>query len=315
MSVVIVSVPFDGPTGAMGRACAHAAKRAADEAGSPVEVVILDAGVGPFGEHVASNARRAAEDDDVLGYLGDFHSAATEVSLPILEAAHVPHVSFSNTLRRLVGRSFASVIPNDERQVAGLVEWMVELGIERPFLLDDGEEYGMDMRWLVHRELAARGRAVAGGGRLFECATEPPAGVAQADGIFLGTYARPVAAETLRNIRAVAPNASLFGTDGLLSADLAAEAPDGLYVSAPPGPPGVTGDTEVYAAYAHEAMALLLDALALAGPHRAGIVAHLRSTRDRHAPMGRYGFDEWGASTLSSIRRFRSEGGRFLPAG
>src|SRR5690349_19441991 len=204
MSVVIVSVPFEGPTGPLGRACAEAAKRATAEAGGPLEVVVLDAGAGPFGEHVPDNARRAAGDDDVIGYLGDFHSAATEVSLPILEAAGVPHVSFSNTLRKLVGRSFVSVMPNDERQVAGLVEWMVELGVSRPFLLDDGEDYGIDMRWLVHRELAARGRRVAGGGRLFDRATEPPGEVAGADGVFLGTYARPAAAQTLRNIRALA---------------------------------------------------------------------------------------------------------------
>src|SRR4051812_11738534 len=271
------------------------------------------AGAGPFGEHVAANARRAAADDDVLGYLGDFHSAATEVSLPILEAAGVPHVSFSNTRRRLVGRSFVSVMPNDDRQTAGLVGWMVELGVERPFLLDDGEEYGADIRWCVHRALAASGRHVIGADRLFE-RTDVPEEVAGADGVFVGTFARPEAAEILRNVRSLAPDALLFGTDGLFSRGLAADAPDGLHVSAPPAPLGTAPYDEVWAVYASEATSLLLDAIAAAGPDRARIVHQLRSTVDRASPVGRYGFDQNGASTLSAISRFVTRDGRFEPA-
>jgi ABC-type branched-subunit amino acid transport system substrate-binding protein len=312
MSRVVISVPFEGPTGGVGRASAEAARAALAGAGSSVELVVLDAGAGPFGEHVASNARRAAADDEAVGYLGDFHSAATEVSLPILEAAGVPHVSFSNTLRKLVGRSFVSVVPNDERQVAGLAAWMDELGVTRPFLLDDGEEYGIDMRWLMHRELAARGMRVAGGERLFG-RTEPPEEVAGADAVFLGTFAQPAAAETLRNIRALAPDALLFGTDGLLTDPLAAEAPEGLHVGSPPAPLG-RESTDVWADYAREATALLLDALAAVGPDREALIAHLRATRDRSSPFGPYGFDERGASTLSRIGRFVTKDGHFVPA-
>jgi len=301
-------VPFDGPTGEVGRRCADAAKRALADAGAEVELEVLDAGVGPFGEHVAANARAAAADADVVAYLGDFHSAATEVSLPILEAAGVPHVSFSNTYRGLVGRSFVNVMPNDERQTAGLVEWMAELGVERPFLLDDGEPYGCDMRWLVHRALAERGRAVVGAERLFE-RTDPPAEVAKADGVFLGSVATPEALETLHKVRALAPDALLFGTDGLLTAGFAREAPDGLCVSSPPVVPG---DEDIWPGYAYEAMALVLDALALAGPDRAGLLAHLRSTVDRSSRLGRYGFDEYGQSTLSAIGRWRVDGGQFV---
>src|SRR4051794_9509713 len=316
MRVVVISVPFEGPTGHVGRKAADAARLALSDAGSPVELEVRDAGAGPFGEHVAANARRAAGDDRVIGYLGDFHSAATEVSLPVLEAAGVPHISFSNTFRKLVGRSFVSVMPNDERQTAGLVAWMRELGVTRPYLLDDGEDYGADMRWLVHRALAATGMRVRGADRM-HCRTDVPEEVADADGVFLGAVATPQAAEILRNVRALAPDAPLFATDGLHVADLARDAPDGLHVGGPPRPAEellsrVHGD--VWAAYAYEATALLLDAVAAVGTQRDAVVAWLRSTRDRSSPVGRYGFDEQGASTLSAIARLRTEGGRFVAA-
>ena len=311
MSLIVVSVPFDGPTGHIGRRAGEEAERAVEDAGRPVELEVRDAGPGPLGEHVAANARRAAGDEDVIGYIGDFHSAATEVSLPILEAAGIPHISFSNTLRRLAGRSFVSVMPNDERLTAGLVEWMCELGVERPFLLDDREEYGIDMRWLVHRDLASRGRAVLGAARL-SGTTEPPAEIAGADGIFLGTHARPEAIETLRAIRRLAPEARIFATDGLLTKGVAAQAPDGLHLSAPPAPADLRSESEVYAAYAREAVRLLLDAHAIAGPDRPALVARLRSTRERESPLGPYGFDEHGASTLSAIRRFRTDRGELV---
>jgi branched-chain amino acid transport system substrate-binding protein len=157
MPTLVVSVPLEGPTGEAGGDAAEAVRLAVEDAGSPVDLVVLDAGPGPCGRHVRANAERAAADGDVVAYLGEFHSAATEVSLPVLEAAGVPHVSFSNTFRRLVGRSFVNVMPTDERQAAALVGWMAESGARRPFLADDGEDYGADMRWLVHRALAAAG--------------------------------------------------------------------------------------------------------------------------------------------------------------
>jgi ABC-type branched-subunit amino acid transport system substrate-binding protein len=149
--------------------------------------------------------------------------------------------------------------------------------------------------------------------------TEPPQEVAQADGVFFGGVARPASAEVLHNVRALAPDALLFGTDGLLDRDFAATAPEGLCVSSvPPPSPKLMArlgkGIDVHAAFAYEAMSLLLDALAAVGPDRAALVATMRATTDRHSPVGRYGFDEHGASTLGAIGRLRSTGGRFMPS-
>jgi branched-chain amino acid transport system substrate-binding protein len=327
--VVITSVPLQGPTGAVGSQAAEAARLAVEDAAGPVEHVVLDAGSGPFGEHVRDNALRAARDPDVVGYVGDFHSAATEVSLPLLEAAGVPQVSFSNTLRKLAGTTFVNVMPDDERAATALVAWMAELGVRRPFLLDDGEEYGMDMRWVVHRELAAAGVAVAGAERLFGEADPPPV-PDDADAVFLGAVGDRAAGELLERL----PELPLFGMDGL--------AFDGLARRLSPGTAGrlrlvrgpaaasdlpeagrrmaarlgerAGGPVDPHALYAYEAMALLLDALADAGPDRAAIVARLKATRGRDSVLGRYDIDERGATTLPADGRLRIAGGRFEAA-
>jgi ABC-type branched-subunit amino acid transport system substrate-binding protein len=157
---VITSVPLEGPTARAGSDAAEAAALALSDRGNPVEHSVLDAGAGPFGERVRDNALRAAGDPDVVGYLGELHSAGTEVSLPLLEAAGVPHLSFSNTLRSLAGSCFVNVMPDDERAAAAVVAWMLEVGVRAPLLLDDGEGYGADMRRLVAKELAAADIAV-----------------------------------------------------------------------------------------------------------------------------------------------------------
>jgi ABC-type branched-subunit amino acid transport system substrate-binding protein len=212
MAVLVLSVPLSGPTGQAGADAAGAVRLACEDARSPVELVVLDAGPGICGRHVPANAKRAASDPDVVAYIGELHSAATEVSLPVLEAGGVPHVSFSNTYRRLVGRSFVNVMPTDERQAVALVAWMGESGVSRPFLADDGEEYGADMRWLVHRALAADG-----------VGNETQA--EQADAFFLGAAIDESIASMLADLHHRSPDALLFGMEGLLSDELAASLP------------------------------------------------------------------------------------------
>jgi branched-chain amino acid transport system substrate-binding protein len=330
MAALILSVPLSGPTGHAGADAAEAVRLAVEDAGSAVEPVVLDAGPGICGRNVPGNAARAAADASVIAYVGELHSAATEVSLPMLEAAGVPHVSFANTFRRLVGRSFVNVMPTDERQAAALVGWMAESGVARPFLVDDGEDYGADMRWLVHRALAASGLGVAGATRLNGGRPE----VAPADGIFLGAAVDERTASVLAEVHGQAPGALLFGMEGLLADELAeslpAEVAARLRVTAGPAcatqlPQAgqdltarlrerVGHDPDAHAVYAYEAASLVLDAHTRVGDDRAALMAELRATRDRDSAIGRYGLDELGATTLPAAGRLRVEDGRFVPA-
>jgi branched-chain amino acid transport system substrate-binding protein len=319
---IVVSVPLEGPTGEAGPDAAEGVLLAVEDAGSPVQVLVEDAGPGPCGRNVPVNAARAAANADVVAYLGEFHSAATEMALPVLEAAGLPHVSFSNTFRRLVGRSFVNVMPTDELQAAALVAWMAESGARRPFLADDGEDYGADMRWLVHRALEGLGNGVR------EVEAE------QADAVFLGCAIDERTVALLAGLAERAPEAALFGMEGLLSDELAGELPaevaTRLFVTAGPAhgdqlPPAgrevarrlgerLGHGPDPHAVYAYEAACLVLDAFGRVGGDRAALTAAMRGTRDRDSVIGRYSFDERGATTLRAAGRLRVENRRFVPA-
>jgi branched-chain amino acid transport system substrate-binding protein len=335
MPAVVASVPLQGPTGMAGRDAAEAMHLALEDAGAPVGLRVVDAGPGPLGPNAVANARDAAADPDVVAYLGEFHSAATCASLPVLEAAGLPQLSYANTWLRLAGATFFNVMPTDERQAQQLVAWMRELGVRRPYLLDDGEYYGHEMRWLVHESLATAGVPVAGAAPL-EDGEHPPAALAasDADAVFVGTVAEDGTAELLAAVHAQAPDALLFSTEGLLSDVIAAVLPPdvapSLHVTAaalrgdelPEDGRAVVArlrdrldrDPDPHAVYAYEAAALLLGALADATPERAAIAVRLRGTRDRHSMLGTYDPDARGHTTLAAVGRRRIERGRFADA-
>src|SRR3954462_6204544 len=90
---VYSSLPLHGPlrptTMAIARGAALALREAGGTAGGrPVRYVSLDAPTrrapawAPL--HVAANARRVAEDPAAIGYIGDFNSGASAISIPIL---------------------------------------------------------------------------------------------------------------------------------------------------------------------------------------------------------------------------------------
>jgi branched-chain amino acid transport system substrate-binding protein len=335
MPAVVASVPLQGPTGVAGRDAAEAMHLALEDAGPTVGLRVVDAGPGPLGPHAADNAREAAADPDVIAYLGEFHSAASGTSLPVLEAAGLPQLSYANTWLRLAGATFFNVMPTDERQAQQLVAWMRELGVQRPYLLDDGEYYGHEMRWLVHEALATAGVPVAGAAPL-EDGERPPADLATsgADAVFVGTVAEDGTAELLSAVHAQAPDALLFGMEGVLSDVVAAVLPPDvasrLHVTAaamrggelPEAGRAVVArlhdrlgrDPDPHAVYAYEAAALLLDALAGAAPERTAIAVRLRGTRDRHSVLGTYDLDTRGHTTLAAVGRRRIDRGRFADA-
>ena len=333
MAVVVTSVPLEGPTAQAGRHAAAAAALAVDDAGTPVEHRVLDAGSGFIGRHVSENARQAAADPDVIGYVGELHSASTEYSLPVLEAAGVPHISFSNTSRRLVGACFVNVMPTDVLQARGLVAWMRELGVRRPFLVDDGDDYGADMRWLVHTAVAAAGLRVAGAVRL-NGRTAALRGIEGADGAFLGAVGEPQSVETVTRLHAAAPHLPIFGMEGLVYDDFAAALPESaaarVHVTTGPAGPeslptagreltarlaGELGEEpDPHAVYAYEAISLLLGAITQAGADRAAVITRLRATRARDSVLGRYDIDAGGATTLATCGRLLIRDGAFARA-
>ena len=112
----------------------------------------------------ALNAGRAAADDDTAGYIGEFNSGASAVSIPILSVARVAQVSPANTAVGLTSdgrprgsadpsepdtyydrgyRNYARIVPKDSSQAEALVRLMKRDRCTRLAIINDGGYYGV----------------------------------------------------------------------------------------------------------------------------------------------------------------------------
>ena len=123
----------------------------------------------------AENATQAANDDEVLVYIGPFNSGAAKISIPILNEAGLAMISPSNTNVGLTKpfnpgepdvyypsgkRNYARVIPADDFQGAAGANWAAELGVETVYVLDDNELYGKGLADVFVQQAEANGITV-----------------------------------------------------------------------------------------------------------------------------------------------------------
>jgi branched-chain amino acid transport system substrate-binding protein len=175
------SLPLQGAARAQSEAAVNGAKLALEQAGGkagtfPIKYVSLDdstaqaAGWEP--NATSANARKAAQDDKTIGYIGEFNSGATAVSLPILNEAGIAQVSPGNTAVGITSndpgaspgepdkyyptgvRTYARVLPKDTYQGAALASLAKEKGCSSAYVLNDKEVYGAGLAKNV--ELSAK---------------------------------------------------------------------------------------------------------------------------------------------------------------
>jgi branched-chain amino acid transport system substrate-binding protein len=109
-----------------------------------------------------NNARLAQNDPTTIGYLGDFNSGASAISIPLLNRLGIPQVSATNTAVGLTQggpaaspgepdkyyptrvRTYVRTVPNDAVQAVAQVKLQKRLGCTRTFVLGDGEVDGQD---------------------------------------------------------------------------------------------------------------------------------------------------------------------------
>jgi branched-chain amino acid transport system substrate-binding protein len=127
-------------------------------------------------ELVRRNARRAAEDDTTIAYIGEFDSGGTELAMPILNRAGILHVSSGSTAVKLTRpspdlgerlrptgiRTFARVVPNDTVQAAALTQFMNEESVEKVFVVDDRGTYGLGLKQYFEKLAGPAGIKVVG---------------------------------------------------------------------------------------------------------------------------------------------------------
>jgi branched-chain amino acid transport system substrate-binding protein len=111
-------------------------------------------------EATAANARKAAQDESMVAYIGEWNSGASAVSIPILNEVPLAQISPGNTVVGLTAdapgaepgepdtyypsgkRNCLRVVPKDSVQGAALATLMRQDGCKTLYVLNDKEVYG-----------------------------------------------------------------------------------------------------------------------------------------------------------------------------
>jgi branched-chain amino acid transport system substrate-binding protein len=231
-------------------------------------------------------------------------------------------------------RSFVRIISADDAQAVADAWLAKQIGAKAVFVLDDSEGYGLGVAFAFRRTAAKIGLKVVGTGEWtpdqsnFDSLTAQ-VGSAKPDAVFLGGFACPGCGALIKGLRAVLPaQATIIGPDGFTPPEdlvkAAGAAAEGMYVSFPGLPAGKLpaagerinkrfGGLSLGSggpAYAAQAVAVLLDAIAASDGTRASVNAHLLSAHVRNGIIGSFSFDRNGDTTYNPTMIFRVSGGK-----
>src|SRR6476469_5935555 len=162
------SLPLQGDNRAQSESVVNGEKMALEEAGGKagdytIKYVSLDDATAATGKWepgaVSSNARKAAQDNSTIAYLGEFNSGASAISIPSINEAGILQSSPSNTyvgLTRSEGadkgepykyypsgkRTYGRVVPADHIQAAAQIAYQKAQSCTKVYILNDKEVYG-----------------------------------------------------------------------------------------------------------------------------------------------------------------------------
>jgi branched-chain amino acid transport system substrate-binding protein len=304
---IYASLPLAGPSGAAAREVLRGAELALDRAGG-AELVVLDAAGEDRDARAVANARRAAGDPHAVAYLGDFHSSQVMRSAAVLSQAGLLQVTPVATFTGLSGSTLVRLMPDDAAGARAIARWLEEAGVRRMLVVHDHDEgYGIPVGRMCTE--AARRRGIDARSRPVWDHDEPMAGdVGDARAVLYAGVAGSGFVGLWHGLHALDPELWLLGTEGVALPRLTRE----LSASA-------AGRTRFFGAryapwgfYGHEAMALILDAIAEGDGDRAAIVRAARSTRDRDSLLGRYSLDAEGRTTSTAYGCFAVAGGEVV---
>ena len=197
----------------------------------------------------AANARKVAQDDSAIAYIGEFNSGASAISIPITNEAGILQVSPSNTALGLTKggagaepgepdkyypsgtRTYGRVVPIDTIQGAAQAQYMKDEGVTSVYILDDAEVYGKGVAKNTQSAAEALGIKVAGtdsweGKASNYRALADKIAASGADGVFTGGIIDNNAPQLYKDLHAAVPDAKLFGPDGVATVDFTKEIPE-----------------------------------------------------------------------------------------
>jgi branched-chain amino acid transport system substrate-binding protein len=207
-----------------------------------------------------ANARKAAQDDSTIAYIGEFNSGASANSIPTTNEAGILQVSPSNTALGLTkggegaepgepdkyyptgNRTYGRVVPIDTIQGAAQAQYMKDEGVTSVYILDDKEVYGQGVAANTKSAAEKLGIDIAGedswdGKASNYRALAQKISSSGADGVFLGGIVDNNGPQLAKDIHAANPDAKLFGPDGMatetFTGEIPAEVQAQTYLTAP----------------------------------------------------------------------------------
>lgn len=243
---VYSSLPLQGAskdqTGAMVQGIRLALEQAGGKAGNfTVKYQSLDDSTAAAGNwdpgQVAQNARKVAQDDKAVYYIGEFNSGASAISIPILNQGAIPQVSPANTYVGLTTsepgsekgepdkfyptskRTYLRIVPRDTIQAAALLTLMKQDGCKKVALANDKDTYGQGLTTLIELQAGDAGVALTKDIGIDKTAPNFRSVAEQfkaegADCFFFGGVTANGAIQLYKDVGAALPNAKLYGPDG-----------------------------------------------------------------------------------------------------
>ncbi len=205
----------------------------------------------------AADARKVATDPKAVYYMGEFNSGASEVSIPILNAAGVPQVSPANTYVGLTTnepgsapgepqkyyptskRTYLRIVPRDTIQAAAGLETMKHDGCTKVAVANDKEAYGAGLAALVELEKAKYGVNVVSNTGVdptspnFRSYAQTVKGQG-ADCFYFAGIVSNGAVQLTKDVNATLPNAKIYGGDGICTGSYTNPAMHGVPASVGP---------------------------------------------------------------------------------
>jgi branched-chain amino acid transport system substrate-binding protein len=202
-------------------------------------------------EATSANARKVAQDDSAVAYIGEFNSGASAISIPILNEVPIAQVSPANTAVGLTSdepgsdegepekyyptgeRHYLRIVPKDTIQGAALATLMKEDGCKAAYILNDKEVYGAGLARNIEAAAEAQGLDVLGNEGIDPKAPNfrSQAANMKSEGadcfVFSGITANG-AVQLFKDVAAALPNAKLYGPDGVAESGFADPAEGGI---------------------------------------------------------------------------------------
>jgi len=252
---VYSSLPLQGPSGAVSQQIVNGEKLALYQAGGHVHQFKVsydsqddsDVKTGEWDPSLtAADAKTAANDPSTIAYLGDYNSAATAISLPLINASDILQISPASPYGGLTSslyagqdeperfyptgkRNFARLQPGDRTQAQAQVRLMRELGVRKVYVIDDQDPFELPIAQMVVTDAEAAGLLVAAHDSIDTTATTSFAGeaakVAQsgAEAVFFAGGTSPETVALWQQLHAADPRLWLLGSNTMVNATFTSE--------------------------------------------------------------------------------------------